>query len=106
MAIQMRRGALANYDADKMLPGEFGGAVDEDELFISFGTGNSKRVLTEDDMENIRYTFETIKEKAIVSIHKNKTLGIDKNPHKISKNARYSSYLAFYLTKYRESVCI
>lgn len=53
MAIQMRRGNLANYDADKMLPGELGVAVDEDELFISFGTGNSKRVLTEDDFENI-----------------------------------------------------
>lgn len=53
MAIQMRRGALANYDADKMLPGEFGVAVDEEELYIAFATGNSKRVLTEDDFENI-----------------------------------------------------
>lgn len=49
MAIQMRRGALANYDADKMLPGEFGVATDEEEVFISFGVGNSKKVLTEDD---------------------------------------------------------
>ena len=49
MAIQMRRGALANYDADKMLPGEFGVATDEEEVFISFGVGNSKRILTEDD---------------------------------------------------------
>lgn len=49
MAIQMRRGNLANYDPDKMLPGEFGVAVDEEELFINFDTGNSKRILTEDD---------------------------------------------------------
>lgn len=49
MAIQMRRGALANYDADKMLPGEFGVATDEEEVFISFGVGNSKKILTEDD---------------------------------------------------------
>ena len=49
MDIQMRRGALANYDADKMLPGEFGVAIDEEEVFISFGVGNSKRILTEDD---------------------------------------------------------
>lgn len=49
MAIQMRRGALANYDADKMLPGEFGIATDEEEVFISFGVGNSKKILTEDD---------------------------------------------------------
>lgn len=49
MAIQMRRGNLVNYDADKMLPGEFGVAVDEKELYIAFGSGDSKRVLTEDD---------------------------------------------------------
>ena len=49
MAIQMRRGNLANYDEDKMLPGEFAVATDEEELYIAFGTGNSKRVLTEDD---------------------------------------------------------
>ncbi len=49
MAIQMRRGNLANYDPDKMLSGEFGVVTDEDELYISFGPGNSKRVLTESD---------------------------------------------------------
>ena len=49
MAIQMRRGNAANYDETKMLPGEFGVATDEEELYIAFGTGNSKRVLTEDD---------------------------------------------------------
>lgn len=49
MAIQMRRGNAANYDESKMLPGEFGVAVDDEELYIAFATGNSKRVLTEDD---------------------------------------------------------
>ena len=49
MAIQMRRGNLANYDPDKMLPGELGVATDEEEVFISFGVGNSKKILTEDD---------------------------------------------------------
>ena len=53
MAIQMRRGNLVNYDEDKMLPGEFGVATDEEELYIAFGTGNSKRVLTENDFDNI-----------------------------------------------------
>ena len=53
MAIQMRRGALANYDADKMLPGEFGIATDEEELYIAFATGNSKKVLTEDDQTQV-----------------------------------------------------
>ena len=50
MAIQMRRGNAADYDEDKMLPGEFGVAVDDEELYIAFDTGNSKRVLTEDDI--------------------------------------------------------
>lgn len=50
MAIQMRRGNLVNYDEDKMLPGEFAVAIDEKELYIAFGTGDSKRVLTEDDI--------------------------------------------------------
>lgn len=49
MAIQMRRGNAANYDETKMLPGEFGVATDEKELYIAFGAGDSKRVLTEDD---------------------------------------------------------
>ena len=34
MAIQMRRGDMANYDENKMLPGEFGVALDEEELYI------------------------------------------------------------------------
>lgn len=59
MAIQMRRGNAANYDESKMLPGEFGVAVDEEELYIAFSTGNSKRVLTEDDAETINSTLES-----------------------------------------------
>ena len=49
MAIQMRRGNAANYDEDKMLPGEFAVATDDKEVYIAFGAGDSKRVLTEDD---------------------------------------------------------
>lgn len=52
MAIQMRRGNAANYDGTKMLPGEFAVATDEEELYIAFATGNSKKVLTEDDMDS------------------------------------------------------
>ena len=47
MAIQMRRGNAVNYDESKMLPGEFAVATDEEELYITWGTGNSERVLTE-----------------------------------------------------------
>lgn len=53
MAIQMRRGPLANYDEDKMLPGEFAVATDEKELYIAFGTGDSKKILTEDDQTQV-----------------------------------------------------
>lgn len=56
MAIQMRRGNAANYDESKMLPGEFGVAVDEEELYIAFATGNSKKVLTEDDSGTLTAT--------------------------------------------------
>lgn len=53
MAIQMRRGNLVNYDEDKMLPGEFAVATDEKELYIAFGTGDSKKILTEDDQTQV-----------------------------------------------------
>jgi len=49
MAIQMRRGNAANYDDDKMLPGEFAVATDNKEVYIAFGAGDSKRLLTEAD---------------------------------------------------------
>lgn len=49
MAIQMRRGNAANYDETKMLPGEFAVATDDKEVYIAFGAGDSKRILTEAD---------------------------------------------------------
>ena len=49
MAIQMRRGNAANYDESKMLPGEFAVATDDKEVYIAFGAGDSKRLLTEAD---------------------------------------------------------
>lgn len=49
MAIQMRRGNAADYDEAKMLPGEFAVATDDKEVYIAFGAGDSKRVLTEAD---------------------------------------------------------
>ncbi len=58
MAIQMRRGDMANYDENKMLPGEFGVALDEEELYITWGTGNSEKVLTEKDMESPNFSGE------------------------------------------------
>lgn len=65
MAIQMRRGNLADYDPDKMLPGELGVATDEDELYISFGSGNSKRVLTEDDQIEVDAYMSAVSENPV-----------------------------------------
>ena len=53
MAIQMRRGALADYDIDKMVAGEFAVTTDVDtedqQVFVAFAPGVGKRILTEDD---------------------------------------------------------
>lgn len=65
MAIQMRRGNAANYDEDKMLPGEFGVATDEKELYIAFGSGDSKRVLTEDDIQEIDNSLDANSENPV-----------------------------------------
>lgn len=64
MAIQNRRGPDASYDPNKMLAGEFAVATDEGKLYIAFGPGNSKRILTEDDAETINSTLESKAPKA------------------------------------------
>ena len=54
MAIQMRRGQLANYDKNKMLAGEWGIAIDSDterqKAFIAFAPGIDKEVLFAEDV--------------------------------------------------------
>lgn len=65
MAIQMRRGNAANYDETKMLPGEFGVATDEEELYIAFATGNSKKVLTEDDQIEVDNAINSTSENPV-----------------------------------------
>ena len=57
MAIQMRRGLLANYDEDKMVAGEIAVTTDsadaDQKIFVAFAPGDSKRILTETDLEGI-----------------------------------------------------
>lgn len=65
MAIQMRRGNLVNYDEDKMLPGEFAVATDEKELYIAFGTGDSKKILTEDDVLDVDNALSSTSENPV-----------------------------------------
>ena len=55
MAIQMRRGQLADYDESKMLAGEWGIAIDNDsdnqKAFIAFAPGVSKQVMMVEDAQ-------------------------------------------------------
>lgn len=57
MAIQMRRGLLANYDEDKMVAGELAVTTDatteDQQVYVAFGPGVSKRILTETDLEEM-----------------------------------------------------
>ena len=55
MAIQMRRGQLKDFDANKMLPGEFAVTIDEapenQKVFICFSGGTFKTLATREDFE-------------------------------------------------------
>lgn len=57
MAIQLRRGAYANFDPAKMLPAEVGvvtsgdpGTVDGKAAYVAFAAGNVKKLATVDDI--------------------------------------------------------
>ena len=76
MAIQMRRGQLANYDKNKMLAGEWGIAVDSDterqKAFIAFAPGIDKEVLfAEDAAEQITEATVEATEEAEAWAHGN-----------------------------------
>lgn len=55
MAIQMRRGNLADFDPTKQLSGEFGVSIDNSagnqKVFMAFGNGNVKELMTVEDAE-------------------------------------------------------
>ena len=53
MAIQNRRGNIADFDANKMLPGEFAYALDTSELFYCVAPGTVKRCATKEELEQI-----------------------------------------------------
>ena len=56
----MRRGALADYDEDKMLSGEIAVTTDEDtndqQVYVAFAPGVSKRILTDTDLQDLTAT--------------------------------------------------
>jgi len=70
MAIQMRRGQLKDFDANKMLPGEFAVTIDEapenQKVFICFSAGTFKTLATREDFEqdlaNIKQAIEDARE--------------------------------------------
>lgn len=70
MAIQTRRGNYADFDPDKMLPGEFAtvtsgdpGAEDGRSVYACFAAGDVKRMATYEDMqENIDQATQDVQE--------------------------------------------
>lgn len=60
MAIQMRRGLLARYDEGKMLAGELAVTTNPEtenqQVFVAFAPGDSKRILTDTDLDSTALT--------------------------------------------------
>lgn len=52
MAIQMRRGNYADFDASKMVAGEFGVCLDNGYVYITLSAGNAVRLGTADTIED------------------------------------------------------
>lgn len=53
MAIQNRRGLMADFDPNKLLPGEFAFPLDTGEVFYCVAPGNVKRVATKEELQEI-----------------------------------------------------
>lgn len=51
MAIQTRRGPEKDFDANKLLPGEFAGTTDTKRIFYAFAAGDTKEIATYEDMK-------------------------------------------------------
>ena len=53
MAIKMRRGNKNDLDRSKLVAGEIAVCLDEDEVYVSQGNGDTIELATKDDLENI-----------------------------------------------------
>lgn len=53
MAIQNRRGLMADFDPNKLLPGEFAFPIDTGEVYYCVAPGNVKRVATKEELQEI-----------------------------------------------------
>lgn len=58
MAIQVRRGNEANFDADKMLPGEWATSIDSKEVRMCFAPGVTKKMATQENFP--QYVLDTL----------------------------------------------
>ena len=95
MAIQMRRGQLANYDKNKMLAGEWGIAIDSDterqKAFIAFGPGIDKEVMfVEDAAERItEATVEATEEAEAWAVGTKNGTDVGSGDPQYHNNAKY-----------------
>ena len=69
MAIQVRRGSLADYDVDKMVAGELAVTTDAEtenqQVFVAFAPGVGKRLLTEDDQAEVDNALSSVSENPV-----------------------------------------
>lgn len=66
MAIQMRRGANANFDKSKMLPGEFAVTTDGTrKVYAAFASNDVKELASKDDVQGLINNFSQVVDKEI-----------------------------------------
>ena len=66
MAIQMRRGANANFDKSKMLPGEFAVTTDGTrKVYAAFAANDVKELASKEDVQEIVSDFSQVVDKEI-----------------------------------------
>lgn len=53
MAIRIRRGNLIDFDKDKLVQGELAIVLDAGELHFCYGAGNTKRLATKEDLQEV-----------------------------------------------------
>lgn len=67
MAIQMRRGNYADFDATKMVAGEFGICLDNGYVYITLAPGNAIRLGTADTIDEALRLVEQYRDEAVAS---------------------------------------
>lgn len=72
MAIQMRRGAIKDFDKNKMLPGEFAVTTDGTrKVYAAFSAGDVKELAAKEDVQNIVDDFDERTQNMILEFNTN-----------------------------------